>query len=40
MDWVNNKSRLEEEASFPNGTTRQKLIYELEEAATRKKCRK
>ena len=37
MDWVKNKSRLEEEASFPDGTTRQELIHELEESTTRKK---
>ena len=40
MDWVNDKTRLEEEASFPDGTTSQELIYELEEATTRKRCRK
>ena len=40
MDWVKNKTCIEEEASFPDGTTRQELIYELEEATTRKKCRK
>ena len=39
MDWVKDKTRLEEEASFPDGTTRQELIYELEAATTRKKCR-
>ena len=38
MDWVKDKTRLEEEASFSDGTTRQELIYELEEATTRKRC--
>ena len=38
MDWVKDKTFLEEEASFPDGTTGQELIYELEEATTRKKC--
>ena len=27
MDWVKDKTRLEEEASFPYGTTRQELIW-------------
>ena len=40
MDWVKDKTRLEEEASFPDRITRQELIYELEESTTRKKCRK
>ena len=40
MDWVKDKIRLEEEASFLDGTTRQEVIYELEETTTRKKCRK
>ena len=40
MDWLKDKTRLEEEESFPYGITRQELIYELEEATTRKKCRK
>ena len=40
MDWVKDNTCLEEEASFPDGTTKQELIYELEEATTRKKCRK
>ena len=40
MDWVNDKTRLEEEASFPDGTTREEVIYKLEEDTTRKKCRK
>ena len=40
LDWVKDKTRLEEEASFPDGTTRQELIYELEEVKTRKKCKK
>ena len=35
MDWVKDKTRLEEEASFPDGTTREEVIYELEEATTR-----
>ena len=38
--WVKDKTHLEEEASFPDGTIRQELIYELEESITRKKCRK
>ena len=37
MDWVKDKNSLEEEASFPDGTTSQELIYELEEATNRKK---
>ena len=40
MDWVKDENCLEEESSFPYGTTRQELIYELEEATTRKKFRK
>ena len=40
MYWLKDKARLEEEASFIDGTTRQELIYELKEATTRKKCRK
>ena len=40
IDWVKDNNRLEEEASFLDGMTRQGLIYELEEATTRKKCRK
>ena len=40
IDWMKDNTCLEEEASFPDGTTRQELIYELEESATRKKCRK
>ena len=40
MDWVKDKTRLEEEASFPEGTTREEFMYELEEATTRKSCRK
>ena len=40
MDWVKDKTRLEEEASFPDGTTREEVIYEIEEATTRKNCRK
>ena len=40
IDWMKDKTCLEEEASFPDGTTRQELIYELEEYTTRKKCRK
>ena len=40
MDWVKDKNRLEEEAQFPDEKKRQELIYELEEATTRKKCRK
>ena len=38
VDWVKYKTRLEEEEAFIDGTTRQELIYELEEATTRKKC--
>ena len=37
MDWVKDKTRHEEEASFTDGTTKHELIYELEEATTRKK---
>ena len=40
MDWLKDKNPLEEEASFTDGTTRKELTYELEEATTRKKCRK
>ena len=40
MDWVKDENCLEEESSFPYGTTRQELIYELEEATHRKKYRK
>ena len=40
MDWVKYKTFIEEESSFPDGTTRQELIYEIEEATNRKKCRK
>ena len=40
MDWEKDKTRLEEEASFPDGTTREEVIYELEEATIRKNCRK
>ena len=31
MDWVKDKTRLEEEASFPDGTTSQELIHEHED---------
>ena len=40
MDWVKDRTRLEEEVSFIDITTRQELIQELEETTTRKKCRK
>ena len=41
MDWVKGKNCLEEEGSvFIDGTTSLELIYELEEATNRKKCRK
>ena len=30
MDWVKDRTQLEEEVSFPDGTTRQELIHELE----------
>ena len=40
MDWVNDKTRLEEEASFTDGKKRKELTYELEEATTKKKRRK
>ena len=40
MDLVKDRDRLEEELSFPDGTTGQELIHELEEATTRKKCSK
>ena len=40
MDWVKDKTRLEEEASFPDVTTREEVIYELEESTTMKNCRK
>ena len=38
MDWLKDKTRLEEEESFPDETIRQELIYEIEGATTRKKC--
>ena len=37
IKFVKDKTRLEEEASFPDETKRKELIYELEEATTRKK---
>ena len=40
MYWVKNSTSPEEEVSFPDGTTRKELIQEIEEATTRKKCRK
>ena len=40
MDWVKDKNRIEEEASFTYGTTREEVIYELEEATTRNNFRK
>ena len=40
MYWMKDKTCLEEEISFPDVTTNQELIQELEEATTRKKCRK
>ena len=40
MDWVKDRTRLEEEVDFPDRTTRQELIHGLEEATTRKKCSK
>ena len=40
IDWVKDRTRLEEEASFSDVTTRQELICELEEAKTRNKRRK
>ena len=40
MDWVKDNTRLEEEASFTDRTTRQEHVYEIEEATTRKKFRK
>ena len=40
IDWVKDRSRLAEEVSFLYGTKIQELIQELEEATTRKKCRK
>ena len=40
MDWVKYNTQLEEEVSFTYGTTRKEIIYELEEATTRKKRRK
>ena len=39
MYWVKDKTCLEEEASFTDGTTRQELTYELEETTTRKNFR-
>ena len=40
MDWVKYRTCIEEEVSLPDGTTKRELIQELEEATTRKKCRK
>ena len=40
MDWVKDRTRLEEEVSCPDGTTRQEFRKEFEESTTRKKCRK
>ena len=40
MNWVNDSTRLEEEVSFLDGTTKRELIQKLEEATTSKKCRK
>ena len=40
MDSVKDNTRHEEEASFTDGTTREDVIYELEEATIRKNCRK
>ena len=40
MDWVKDKTRLEEEASFTDVTTREEVIYELEEVMTRNNYRK
>ena len=40
MDWVNDNNPLEEEASFPDRTTTEEVIYELEEATTMENCRK
>ena len=31
---------MKKKASFPDGTTREEVIYEVEEATTRKNCRK
>ena len=36
MNWVKDNTHLKEEASFPDRTTRQEVIYELEEATTSK----
>ena len=40
MDWVKDRTRLEEEVPFPYVTTRKELIQELEESTTRKNVRK
>ena len=40
MDWVKDRTYIEEELLFPDGATRQELLLELEEATTRKNCRK
>ena len=40
MDWVKDRDNREEDVSFSDGTTRQELIQELEQATTRKKYRK
>ena len=39
MDWVKDKSRLKEEVTFGNGTTRNEFVTDIEQASERKKCR-
>ena len=39
MDWVKDKSRLKEEVTFGNGTTRHEFVTDIEQASERKKCR-
>ena len=39
MDWVKDKSRLNEEVTFENGTTRNEFVTDIEQASERKKCR-
>ena len=40
MDWVKDNTNLEVEALFPDGTTRQELVYELREAQPERSAEK
>ena len=39
MDWVKDKSRLNEEVTFDNGTIRNEFVTDIEQAPECKKCR-